>query len=69
MYEIKTHKHKADIDKRLQVGIAVYQIAKPWVLQFYYDCLDIFVDRQDFELIQMDTDSLYSRYRVILWKR
>ena len=27
--------------------------------KFYYDCLDYFVDRRDFELIQMDTDSLY----------
>ena len=29
------------------------------MLKFYYDCLDYFVDRRDFELIQMDTDSLY----------
>ena len=29
------------------------------MLQFYYDCLDYFIDRRDFELIQMDTDSMY----------
>jgi len=28
-------------------------------LEFYHDFLDRFVDRKDFELIQMDTDSLY----------
>ena len=29
------------------------------MLEFYYDFLDKFCDRRDFELIQMDTDSLY----------
>ena len=29
------------------------------MLEFYYDFLDYFVDRQSFELIQMETDSLY----------
>ena len=29
------------------------------ILQFYYDCLDKFVSKKNFQLIQMDTDSLY----------
>lgn len=29
------------------------------MLKFYYDFLDNFVNGKDFELIQMDTDSLY----------
>ena len=29
------------------------------MLEFYYDFLDKFCDRKDFELIQMDTDSFY----------
>ena len=29
------------------------------MLEFYYDFLDHFVDRRSFELLQMDTDSLY----------
>ena len=29
------------------------------MLKFYYDFLDEYVDRKDFELIQMDADSLY----------
>lgn len=48
-----------DFDRPLQVGKAVYQMAKLQVLQFYYDCLNKFVDRRDFELIQMDTDRQY----------
>ena len=42
-----------------QVGIVVYQLAKLRMLEFYYDFLDYFLDRRDFELIQMDTDSMY----------
>lgn len=29
------------------------------MLEFYYDFLDKYVDRKDFELIQMDADSNY----------
>ena len=29
------------------------------MLEFYYDFVDKFCDRRDFEVIQMDTDSLY----------
>ena len=29
------------------------------MLEFYYDLLDKYIDRRDFELIQMDTDSNY----------
>ena len=34
-------------------------MAKLRMLQFYYDFLDRYLDRKDFELIQMDTDSNY----------
>ena len=47
------------INRPFQIGIVVYQLAKLRMLKVYYDCLDYFVDRRDFELIQMDTDSLY----------
>ena len=29
------------------------------MLEFYYDCLDKYLDQRDCKLIQMDTDSLY----------
>lgn len=29
------------------------------MLEFYYDCVDKFCSRQDFELMSMDTDSFY----------
>ena len=42
-----------------KLGIVVYQLAKLRMLQFYYEFLDYYLDRRDFELIQMDTDSMY----------
>ena len=29
------------------------------MLQFYYDCLDKYIDKSDFEFCEMDTDSAY----------
>ena len=58
-FEIEFRKEKVTINRPFQIGIVVYQLAKLRMLKFYYDCLDYFVDRRDFELIQMDTDSLY----------
>ena len=52
-------KRKVVINRPFQVGIAVYQMAKLRILQFYYDGLDRYLDRQGFELMQMDIDSLY----------
>ena len=46
--------------KRLyRCGIVVYQLAKLRMLEFYYDFLDEYFSRQDFELCYMDTDSFY----------
>ena len=58
-YKIKLRKDKLTIDRPFQVGIVVYQLAKLRMLQFYYEFLDFYFDRQDFELIQMDTESMY----------
>jgi len=58
-YEITSTKPRVKIDRPYQCGIAVYQLAKLRMLQFYYDFLDVYVDRADFEMIQMDTDSNY----------
>lgn len=35
----------------------MYQLAKVMMLKFYYDFLDRYFDRLDFELIQTNTDS------------
>ena len=58
-FEVRQRKKQVTITRPYQCGIAVYQLAKLRMLEFYYDFLDKFCDRRDFELIQMDTDSFY----------
>jgi len=58
-YELESRKPRITIRRPFQVEIAVYKLAKLRMLEFYYDLLDRYIDRRDFELIQMDTDSLY----------
>ena len=58
-YKVELRKSKITIDRPFQVGIVVYQLAKLRMLQFYYEFLDFYLDRRDFEFIQMDTDSMY----------
>ena len=58
-YKVELRKIKINIDRPFQVGIVVYQLAKLRMLQFYYEFLAFYLDRRDFELIQMDTDSMY----------
>ena len=56
-YELESRKPHILIRRPFQIGIALYQLAKLRMQEFYYDFLDRYVDRRDFELIQMDTDS------------
>ena len=58
-FEVSQRKRRVTIPRPYQCGIAVYQLAKLRMLEFYYDFVDKFCDRRDFELIQMDTDSFY----------
>jgi hypothetical protein len=57
--EVMAGKHKIIMDTPIQIGCAVYQLAKLRMLEFYYDCIDKYVDRADFQYIEMDTDSAY----------
>ena len=59
VFEVRQRKRQVTITRPYQCGIAVYQLAKLRMLEFYYDFLDKFCARRDFELIQMDTDSFY----------
>ena len=59
VFEVRQRKRQVTITRPYQCGIAVYQLAKLRMLEFYYNFLDKFCDRRDFELIQMDTDSFY----------
>ena len=42
----------------LQIGFFVYQYAKLKMLSFYYDLIDKFISREDYNLLEMDTGKL-----------
>lgn len=58
-YEFCFKKTQFKQNRPVQIGFAVYQLAKLRMLQFYYDFLDFYIDRSDFQLVQIDTDSAY----------
>lgn len=59
VFEIKSSKKKVRMELPIQVGFFVYQYAKLHMLKFYYHFIDHFLDRTEFEYLQMDTDSAY----------
>jgi len=59
LYECEANKEEIKLDLPIVLGFFVLQYAKLRMLQFYYDFVDRYVDREDYELAEMDTDSLY----------
>lgn len=58
-FEIELAKSRITLDLPIQIGYFILQYAKLRMLEFYYDCLDKYCNRKNFELMSMDTDSLY----------
>ena len=58
-YEIEMAKKKIVMDLPIQLGYFILQFAKLKMLEFNYDFLDVYVDRSDYMLLEMDTDSNY----------
>ncbi len=65
-YEVESAKARIKLDLPVQLGFFILQYAKLRMLEFYYDVLDRYVDRSDFEFLEMDTVSIiYSVYICI----
>ena len=58
-YEVEMAKHNIKLDLPIQLGYFILQYAKLRMLEFYYDFMDAYVERSDFEYCEMDTDSAY----------
>ena len=43
----------------IQVAFSVLDDAKLRMLEFYYDCIDKYIDRSNYQYMYMDTDSAY----------
>ena len=59
LYEVETYKSRITVDTPLQIGFFILQYAKLRMLEFYYDCLNLYLKKDSFELTQTDTDSIY----------
>ncbi|KAG2783092.1 hypothetical protein Pcac1_g7067 [Phytophthora cactorum] len=57
--EITMKKRRLNNKNPIHLSIAIYQLAKLRMLQFYYDCIDFYFNRSDFQYQEMDTDSAY----------
>ncbi|CAG2202430.1 unnamed protein product [Mytilus edulis] len=58
-FEVEKSKERLDINLPIQIGYFILQYSKLRMLEFYFDFLDVYVDRSDFEYCEMDTDSAY----------
>ena len=58
-YEVEMAKKVIKYDLPVQISFFVYQYAKLRMLQFYYDFLDQYLDRKNYQYLEMDTDSAY----------
>ena len=58
-YEVDSSLSEIKINLPLQIGLAVYQLAKLRLLEFFYDFVDKYNDRSNYELLHIDTDSCY----------
>ena len=62
LYEVECLKKSVKEDLPLQISFFVYGYAKLRMLEYYFDFLLHFIDRQDFQCVQSDTDSLYMAF-------
>ncbi|POM58539.1 LOW QUALITY PROTEIN: Hypothetical protein PHPALM_36799 [Phytophthora palmivora] len=66
--EITMKKRRLNNKNPIHLSIAIYQLAKLLMLQFYYDCIDFYFDRSDFQYQEMDTDKSISELHQTLRK-
>ena len=59
LYEVQMKKKSHIMDLPVHAGFFVYAYAKMRMLSFYYDLVDKYVDRSNYQYCQMDTDSAY----------
>jgi hypothetical protein len=59
VYETVNIKKKIMQDTPIQVGCAIFQLAKLRMISFVYEVMYKFLDPMSYQLLEMDTDSLY----------
>ena len=59
IYEVEMVKSEVNHQKPISVGFFILQYAKLAMLHLFYNFFQLFCDFQKYELIEMDTDSLF----------
>jgi hypothetical protein len=59
IYECEMSKKKICVDLPIQLALTILQLSKLRVLKMYYNYLDYYIHRSDYQLIHMDTDAVY----------
>lgn len=59
MFEVTMRKRRVKLANPIHVFVAIQQLTKLRMLEFYHDCIDRYIDRSDFQYQSMDTDSAY----------
>ena len=60
-YEVEKTEKKINLDLPIHLGVFILNYVKLRILEFYYDFLDYYLYREDFEVLEIDTDSTYLR--------
>ena len=58
-YEVEHTKLSIVLDLPIHIGVFILNYAKLRMLEFYYDFMDHYLSHDDFEYVEMDTDSAY----------
>ena len=58
-YEVSSNPRTVKQNIPIQVAFSVLDYAKLRMLEFYYDCIDKYLNQCDFQYMLMDTDSAY----------
>ena len=57
--KVEKTKNKINLDLPIHIGVFILNYAKLRMLEFYHDFLDYYLSREDFQILEMDTDSNY----------
>lgn len=58
-FEVEKAKKELRMNLPVQIGYYILQYGKLRMLQFYFDFLDRYVERENFAYCEMDTDAAY----------
>ena len=58
-YKAEKTKKKINLDLPIHIGVFILNYAKLRMLEFCYDFFDYYLSREDFQILEMDTDSNY----------